>query len=82
MVQLSLLQNCRRNMAFEARSPVALALLPKLVGFPDATRVDFAAAATLGYFLVLLDVGYVTKRINCSTLSARMPNIKWQSTLA
>jgi hypothetical protein len=60
----------------------ALVLLPKLVDFPAAARVDFAAAATLGYFLVLQDVGYVTKRINCSTLSARMPNIKWQSTLA
>ena len=29
-----------------------------------------------------LDRDYVTNRINCATVSARTPNIRWQSTLS
>ena len=44
-------------------------------------RTHLSLGSTEHRFLNAAACPHVTSRINCSTASARMPNIRWQSTL-
>jgi hypothetical protein len=61
---------------------VVVAFATNLVDFP--WRQAHQTCRCRGLRVILSPAGrdYVTRRINCSAASARMPNIKWQSTLS